>query len=249
MVNTSSATQLLDHCEQFLTRHPKTEKLMNPITTTVTATLIETAVTKKQTDPNLKLLTILLESAHMLAAAEPCRISTKTTARAGAIDKKQSQLRGETALGLFAMAAALTRIEVGVAGVVDILRNMSKVYEHLGMTFSAAACLIHVGEVTLLQDIQTNHHQSKDDDTQEILLLWDLFHALVFAMETGDFVRMQNAVRLLNRCHPAVSVYQDVQVNPQTPTTFGSCNSQILVLQMILNHHSFGMLLDDHSSC
>ncbi|KAF9963055.1 hypothetical protein BGZ65_006209 [Modicella reniformis] len=165
---------------------------------------------KKPADPNLKLVTILLESAHMLAV-QPCGT--------GVAPNKEARLRGETALTLFAMATALTEAEFGhlgavhdsdrMVGVVNVLRSMSKVYKHLGMTFYSAACLIHAGEWTLEQDC--NADNPKDDNAREMLLLWDLFQALLLAMETGDVVRMQRAIQLLNRCHPAALFYKDVQ--------------------------------------
>ncbi|KAI8360510.1 hypothetical protein B0O80DRAFT_205545 [Mortierella sp. GBAus27b] len=232
MVNTNSAAQLLDHCKQFLTTHPKTEKLMNPITTpasaagqtatTTTPSTSATAVAKKPADPNLKLLAILLESAHML----PAGVTTTTSIT------KEDQLRGETSLALFAMAAALTEAEAGVpeatrdsnssndnhrvSHVVNILRSMSRVYRQLVMPFSAAACLIRAGELGLQQQ-QDRQDLCKDlpplppKDDSAMMLLWDLFQALLLAMETGDFVRMQSAIHLLNRCNPASAFYQDVQ--------------------------------------
>ena len=220
-MNTGTVSQLLDRCKRFLETHPKTEKLMSTANSgTNVGGTVEAPTTKKPTDPNLKLLTILLESAHMLTAAQSCGTSAKTSATTIGAITKEARLQGETSLVLFAMAAALSEVDASHSGVVSdnnkivsvvgILRSMSKVYKRLGMSFSAAACLLHAGELTLQQDAHL--FDRSRDDSQVVLLLWDLFQALLLAMETGDFVRMQSAARLLNLCHPAITVYQDVQV-------------------------------------
>ncbi|KAF9364119.1 hypothetical protein BGX34_002436 [Mortierella sp. NVP85] len=219
IVNTGTASQLLDRCKRFLETHPKTEKLMSTANndTNVGGTV---NATKKPADPNLKLLTILLESAHMPMAAQSCGTFAKTSATTNGAITKEARLQGETSLVLFAMAAALSEVDASHSGVVPdnnkmvsvvgILRSMSKVYKRLGMSFSAAACLLRAGELTLQQDVHL--FDRPKDDPQVVLLLWDLFQALLLAMETGDFVRMQSATRLLNLCHPTITVYQDVQV-------------------------------------
>ncbi|KAF9109933.1 hypothetical protein BGX27_006988 [Mortierella sp. AM989] len=199
MVNTGSVSQILDRCRCFLSTHPKTEKLMAaPAPST-----LESLAAKKPTDPNLKLLNILLESASMLVQKNALS-SSKSNQRAVATENR---IQGETALVLLAMGAALTDASGDKAGVLVILRSMAVIYRHLKMSFSAAACLIYASEFALmeegLRDNTTNGNSSQS-------IIWDLFQALLLAMETGDFVRMQTAIRILDSCDETIK-YQDVQ--------------------------------------
>ncbi|KAI8599937.1 hypothetical protein EDD21DRAFT_147340 [Dissophora ornata] len=211
IVSTGTVVQLLDHCHQFLSTHPKTEKMMiaAPAVTPTTSTTDSTvSVAKKAADPNLKLLTILVEGASMLSQSSPAPTPSSST---GSSDNRK--IHGEVALALFAMAAALTRAAAGtsndddtMSGVVVILRNMAAVYKHLRIPYSASACLIRIGELVVATPCAQQDKRPEGDNT---LLSWDLFQALLLAMETGDFVRMQRATELLGRCNAIV--FQDVQ--------------------------------------
>ncbi|KAF9995913.1 hypothetical protein BGZ79_010368 [Entomortierella chlamydospora] len=200
MVNTSSVTQLLDHCRTFLSTHPKTEKLMVVSAPSASG---DTAA-KKPADPNLKLLVIFLESASMLAqknATVPLKSSQKT------IVSTVDRIQGETALACYAMAAVLTEASGDKAGTAAILRSMAVIYRHLRMSYFASACLIRASELVLEE---RGHHGDTGDGKDNQNLVWDLFQALLLAMETGDFVRMQTTISLLNSCCD-MAKYQDVQ--------------------------------------
>jgi hypothetical protein len=127
------------------------------------------------------------------------------------------------------MASALSQAEVetevepereldGQMCVVSIHRRMAAVYRQLGARFSAAASLIRAGEMALA--LMQKRGQSRQVLNQELLdncngadvdALWDLFQALLLAMETGDFVRMQSTMCLLEQCDNW-TLYQDVEV-------------------------------------
>ncbi|KAI1316399.1 hypothetical protein EDD11_010042 [Mortierella claussenii] len=206
MVHTASFIQLLDHCKTFLSGHPKIQKLMTP----VTSAGAPSAAAKKPTDPNLQLVTVLLEAASMLA--QHCTPSSSLLS--SSTINKEERIRAETSLGLLAMAVALT--EASKAGLeatatmvvaepeeksaIMIMRAMSMIYRHLRMKYSAAACLLRIGELSLPGGIgpQDTHSNINNDDTT---LLWDLFQALLLSMETGDLVRMQQAIRWLQICN------------------------------------------------
>ncbi|KAG0360351.1 hypothetical protein BC939DRAFT_526884 [Gamsiella multidivaricata] len=229
LISTGSVPQLLDRCKDFLETHPKTEKLMasssSSSTTTTTTTTVAAAATtasipgsstsstssvptaaKKPTDPNLKLLTVLLEAASMISqhSSRPSLSSTPSTAA------QENRSRAETSLTLFSMALVLRQ---GAGGAKDgntddakvddaaILRSMASVYKHLSMSSSAAACLIRLGELSRPQD---------DKDDKDDRVLWDLFQALLWAMEAGDFVRMQGAIRLV-QSSGRWNQYQDIK--------------------------------------
>ncbi|KAF9985993.1 hypothetical protein BGZ75_002330, partial [Mortierella antarctica] len=146
MVSTGSVSQLLEHCQRFLSTHPKTERLLRSSSTTANAAAAPPAV-KKASDPNLKLLTVLLESASMLQS------STTTTTTT-----KEDRYLAEISLVLFAMALALTgsseedsmettRTQEEEAG---LLRQMALVYNQgLGMSYAAAACFIQAGDIIM----------------------------------------------------------------------------------------------------
>ncbi|KAF8952815.1 hypothetical protein BGZ46_003365 [Entomortierella lignicola] len=199
MVNTTSITQLLDYCKRLISENPKTEKLLvAPVASTS-----EEAAVRKPVDPNLKLFTILFESASMLA--QRCNMSSfKSTQKTLATEDK---IQGETALKCYALAAVLSSASGDNLGTLKILRRMAIVYKHLRMSFFASACLIYAGELVLAEE---SPREYTDNDNDVHSPVWDLFQALLLAMETGDFVRMQTATRLLNNCCE-MEVYQDVE--------------------------------------
>ncbi|KAF9187834.1 hypothetical protein BGZ51_001007 [Haplosporangium sp. Z 767] len=203
MVHTDSTTQLLEHCRQFLSSHPKTEKLMvTPVSGSATSAGVafgSAAPVKKPSDPNLKLITILLESASMLSQSTSGTISTKT---------KEGRALAETCLALLAMAFALTTAskDPQLISAPDILRKMALIYNKgLSSTYEAAACLILAGEIILMPKRAVMNEKQEQGDR----VVWDLFQALLLAMESGDFVRMQRAIHLLSSCD--ISSLQDVQ--------------------------------------
>ncbi|KAG0267170.1 hypothetical protein BG011_008463 [Mortierella polycephala] len=208
MVHTSSTTQLLEHCKQFLSSHTKTEKLMvAPVSGSATPTGAvagSTAPVKKPSDPNLKLITILLESSSMLSQSTSGTISTKT---------KEGRALAETSLALLAMAFALTTAseDPQLISTPDILRKMALIYNKgLGSTYATAACLILAGEIILMpKNAVVNEKQEQGDR-----VVWDLFQALLLAMESGDFVRMQRAIHLLGSCDtsPLLDVQTIVEI-------------------------------------
>ncbi|KAG0201530.1 hypothetical protein BGX28_005674 [Mortierella sp. GBA30] len=205
MVSTTSVTQLLDHCKNFLSTHPKTEKLMfpTPSPSSSSTTNSESPVPKKAADPNLKLLTILLESASMLSQMSPKSSAARTVS-------KSDRVLAEIAVVLFALTMTLTGASeeddhVRRSKETELLRNMATVYNRgLGMNFAAASCLIQAGDIGLT-DLKPETTTEQDRER----ISWDLFQALLLAMETGDFVRMQHAIRLLSYCD--TSSYHDVQ--------------------------------------
>ncbi|KAF9106820.1 hypothetical protein BGX29_008382 [Mortierella sp. GBA35] len=192
MVHTTSASRHLSRCKEYLSTHSKTEKLMStpPLPTQLGTTEGAAAAAKKPADPNLKLLTVLKESASMLSQTSS-GISSATS-----IDE---HVLGETAVTLFAMAAALYEASGDSKGTIDILRKMAVIYNKgLRLTYSAAACLIRSAEIA-----------SSAPDGQVEEGIWDLFQALLLAMETGDFVRMQQAIVMLEGRD--ILAFQDVQ--------------------------------------
>ncbi|CAO3570033.1 unnamed protein product [Mortierella alpina] len=219
-VTTGSAAQVLEHCKRFLSAHPKTEKLLrpSPIPTTAhtsSSATSDTPAVKKASDPNLKLLTVLLESASMLSQSATVHVtavtqSTKLSVRGGATTSNQDRSLAEISLVLYAMALTLTlpneensleRTRTEEAG---LLRQMALVYDQgLGMSYAAAACLIQAGD-SILSIMGLDPAVARESP------LWDGLQALLLAMETGDFVRMQSAIQLLDRCGTAS--YQDVQI-------------------------------------
>ncbi|KAF9935197.1 hypothetical protein FBU30_006282 [Linnemannia zychae] len=203
LCETSSAAQHINRCREYLSTHPKTEKLMSTPTLLATAEPPLTATpTKKPTDPNLKLLTVLRESASMLTQTSSTRISS-TTSKDSTTDNR---ILAETAITLFALAAALSEASEDILGTVNALRNMAKVYQQgLGTCYSAAACLIRSAEIVFSS-------QNKEQITNEQIenATWDVFQALLFAMDTGDFVRMKRAIALLGG--QDILTFQDVQI-------------------------------------
>lgn len=160
------------------------------------------APVKKPADPNLKLLTILRESASMLSQTSSGVISSAR--KDSTID---DHVFGETALTLLAMVAALSEASGDSAGMVDALRSMAAIYHKgLRVTYSAAACLIRSAEMVF--STTSSHEQEKEQQGEEGT--WDLFQALMFAMETGDLVRMQRVIGMLESCD--VLAFQDVKV-------------------------------------
>ncbi|KAF9129682.1 hypothetical protein BGW39_003908 [Mortierella sp. 14UC] len=199
MVHTASAAQHLRRCKEYLTTHSKTEKLMVPPQTTEATPTATPA--KKPSDPNLKLFTILKESASML---------TQTSSKVFSASKDSATIDehvlGETALTLHAMAAALSEAGGDMEGTVDALRSMAVIYHKgLGLTYSAAACLIRSAEIVFSSP--TIGEQGKEQVEEEGI--WDLFQALLLAMETGDFVRMQRTISMLEARD--ITAFQDVQ--------------------------------------
>ncbi|KAF9288922.1 hypothetical protein BGZ68_010331 [Mortierella alpina] len=221
MVSTGSASQLLEHCKRFLSTHSKTEKLLRPspppaaqITSSSSSSAADARAVKKPSDPNLKLLTVLLESASMLSQSSTLNATTanpqtKLSTGARTSTTKEDRYLAEISLVLFAMALALTgpseedSVEIIRTKEAGLLRQMALVYNKgLGMSHAAAACLIQAGD-TILSTAGLDFEKERERS------LWDGFQALLLAMETGDFVRMQSAIGLLDRC--GIALYQDVQ--------------------------------------
>ncbi|KAG0375792.1 hypothetical protein BGX24_008658 [Mortierella sp. AD032] len=206
MAHTASAAQHLRRCKEYLTTHFKTEKLMAPPPPLTAQEANPTAVpAKKPADPNLKLLTILNETASMLTQiSSPSRAIPANNSSTALDDRVLS----ETALTLFAMAAALFEAGDDTQGTVDALRSMAKLYQSSGLrlTYSAAACLIRSAEIVSSSSPSLSDEQDKEHIEK---VTWDLFQALLLAMETGDFVRMQKAIGMLQ--DRDIVSYQDVQ--------------------------------------
>lgn len=160
------------------------------------------APVKKPTDPNLKLLTVLKESASMLS---------QTSSGVHSIGSKESTIDdrflGESTLTLFALVVALSEASGDSKGAIDALRSMAVIYHKgLRLTYSAAACLIRSAEMVF----STNSLDGQEKEQQGEEGTWDLFQALLLAMETGDFVRMQKAIGMLETCD--IMTLQDVKV-------------------------------------
>ncbi|KAF9431421.1 hypothetical protein BGZ76_000326 [Entomortierella beljakovae] len=201
MVGVFSAPEILDHCRHFLSTHPKTEKLM-----VTPAPISEPPVAgKKPADPNLKLLTILSECASLVAQEN----STPSSKQPQKLAMKEKRESGEMALVYLALAAVLTEASGDKPGMAVILRKMAVIYKQLKMKHLASSCLIYAGEIVLSvresdqDNVAVNCKRDQD-------LEWDLFQALLLAMETGDFVRMRIAIGLLSDCCNTTK-YQDVE--------------------------------------
>ncbi|KAG0272235.1 hypothetical protein BGZ95_012022 [Linnemannia exigua] len=210
MVHTASAAQHLRRCKEYLTTHSKTEKLMAPPPPPPTAQEANpiAAPAKKPADPNLKLLTILNETASMLTQNSSSSLSSRVTSANKDSTTIDDRVLSETALTLFAMAVALFEAGEDTQGTVDALRSMAKLYQSGGLrlTYSAAACLIRSAEI-----VSSSSPLSFDEQDKEHIEkgTWDLFQALLLAMETGDFVRMQKAISMLQ--DRDIVSFQDVQ--------------------------------------
>jgi hypothetical protein len=202
MVHTASAVRHLQQCKEYLSTHAKTEKLMAPPPSAPAQPIATEAPVKKPADPNLKLLTVLKESASMLSQTSSGVISP--VSKVSTID---DHVLGETAVTLYSMVAALSEASGDTAGTVDALRSMAVIYHKgLRLTYSAAACLIRSAEIVF--STTTSGEQDKEKQGEEGT--WDLFQALLLAMETGDFVRMQRAIGMLESCDSLT--FQDVKV-------------------------------------
>ncbi|KAF9584855.1 hypothetical protein BGW38_004923 [Lunasporangiospora selenospora] len=207
MVTTSSVTQLTTHCKTILSTNSKTKKLMLPTAPVATPATAASAVPKKPTDPNLKLVTILMECASLAAqlpsavhgAKEPTTgLSSDRLLTLTPIDQELA----ETAVVLFSMGLCLLEAQSegsgnasvgpGADSPVVILRKLAILFRQLRMGYAASACLIRAGEVS-------ESSQGVSDQTSRDRNLWDLMQALVWAMESADFVRMQRVVDLMRR--------------------------------------------------
>ncbi|KAK3830238.1 MAG: hypothetical protein JOS17DRAFT_747340 [Linnemannia elongata] len=202
MVHTTSAAQHLHRCKEYLSTHSKTEKLMAPPPPVPTQPSAAESPAKKPADPNLKLLTILKESASMLS-----QTSSGVHSSASKDSTIDDRFLGETALTLFALVVALSEASRDSAGAIDALRSMAVIYHKgLRLTYSAAACLIRSAEIVF----STNSLGRQEKEQKEEEGTWDLFQALLLAMETGDFVRMQRTIGMLESCD--ILTFQDVKV-------------------------------------
>jgi len=200
MVSMSSVTRLLDHCSKYLTNHSKTEKLMQPPTDASTTTTTTAAPVKKP-DPNLKLLTVLVESASLLAQVTPTTGYLWESSGTGlAIDDRT---HAEVAIVQYALAASLAQASLDWATMLMALRRMARVYQRLGIKYAAAACLFHAGQIFRAHGDEVNRTIQEDG-------LWDLLQALMLALETADFVRMQAVLELLEKCDHGE--FRDIQV-------------------------------------
>ncbi|KAF9151825.1 hypothetical protein BG015_006181 [Linnemannia schmuckeri] len=189
MVHTASAAQHLYRCKEYLSTHSKTEKLMSPPPPPPAQINANEAPAKKPADPNLKLLTVLKESASMLSQTFSGVISSAS--KDSTIDDR---VIGETTLTLFAMVAALSEASEDSTGTIDALRSMAVIYNKgLRLSYSAAACLIRSAEIVF----STSSSGGQDKEQQWEEGTWDLFQALLLAMETADFVRMQKVIVML----------------------------------------------------
>ncbi|KAG0343026.1 hypothetical protein BG000_010163 [Podila horticola] len=135
MVSMSSVARLLDHCSQYLTHHSKTEKLMQPPTTETPTTSSTTAAPAKKPDPNLKLLTVLVESSSLLAQ-EPGTTAGYLWESSGAGLSIDSRTHAEFAIVQSALAVSLSQASLDWDVVLIALRRMARVYQRLGMKSS-----------------------------------------------------------------------------------------------------------------
>lgn len=199
----SSVARLLDHCSQYLTHHSKTEKLMQPPTTETPTTSSTTAALAKKPDPNLKLLTVLVESSSLLAQ-EPGANAGYLWESSGAGLSIDSRTHAEFAIVQSALAVSLSQASLDWDVALIALRRMARVYQRLGMKYAAAACLLHAGQIFRTHRVEMNGMMQGDE------CLWDLLQALMLSLETADFVRMQATLDLLEECnHEEV---RDIQV-------------------------------------
>jgi hypothetical protein len=160
-------------------------------------------VAKKPTDPNLKLLTALLEAASMIVQTGP--VLNGGNVNSNNRGDNEDRILGETALGLFAMAFALTEASEDTQDAIDVLRTMAVIYKAPSLKIPAAAssCLIKAGELCLGRKAEGSEHSRA---------IWDILQALLLAMETGDFVRMQQSIHLLKQIHARTPLgsFQDI---------------------------------------
>ncbi|KAF9306432.1 hypothetical protein BGZ74_005977 [Mortierella antarctica] len=135
MVSMSSVTRLLDHCTHYLSHHSKTEKLMQPPTDTPSVTTTAAATPAKKPDPNLKLLTVLVENSSLLA-----QDSGATTGylweSSGSGLSIHDRTHAEIVIVQSAMAAGLAQASLDWETVLMALRRMTRVYQRLGMKSS-----------------------------------------------------------------------------------------------------------------
>ncbi|KFH72636.1 hypothetical protein MVEG_02925 [Podila verticillata NRRL 6337] len=236
MVSTSSVTRLLDHCSQYLTNHSKTEKLMQPPTVAPSTVTTTTATPVKKSDPNLKLLTVLVESASLLAQAAPSTGYLWESSGTGlTIDDRT---HAEIAIVQNVLAASLAQASLDWATVLMALRRMARVYQRLGMKYAAAACLLHAGQTYRAHGDEVNGTIQED-------ALWDLLQALVLALETADFVRMQAVLGLLEKYDHGE--FRDIQAIMEVSRAVISQDNDFLHnnAALVLNHLS--LLAQDSS--
>ncbi|KAF9425946.1 hypothetical protein BGZ94_007086 [Podila epigama] len=204
-----------------------TDPSASPQPATGATTTTTTPAKKGPTDPNLKLFTVLMESATFLSqgkdttknkdhdylwASKPVTRSTEPWL--------DFQTHAETSIVLWALAFNLAEASLEWATALMTLRNMARVYQRLGIRYAAAACLLRAAEIYQAQ--LRRHKTKKADDNNENEndndiasdasdTLWDLMQALLLAMDTADFVRMQLVLDLLDTFEHGT--YQDIQSN------------------------------------
>ncbi|KAG0056834.1 hypothetical protein BGZ83_003128 [Gryganskiella cystojenkinii] len=206
MINTSSQAQILAHAKAFLSTHSKTEKLMQPPTPAGSE-----LPAKKPADPNLKLLTILLEAASLIA--QPGSMINNNNNNNNN-NKGEDRVLAETALGLLALALNLAEASEDRQGVIDIFRTIAVIYKSssIKVPSGAASSLIRAGELGLDQAVMGAGTIVVDQERHQLCVVWDVFQALLLSIETGDFVRIQQSIRLLRRVHEIVAPsFQDVE--------------------------------------
>ncbi|KAG0087856.1 hypothetical protein BGZ92_006910 [Podila epicladia] len=203
MVSMSSVTRLFDHCTHYLSHHSKTEKLMQSPTDTPAVTTTTAAAPAKKPDPNLKLLTVLVESSSLLAQDFGAS-SGYLWESSGSGLSIHDRTHAEVAIVQSTMAASLAQASSDWETVLMAMRRMTRMYQRLGMKYAAAACLLRAGQIFRTHSLDVNGTIQRDG-------LWDLLQALMLSLETADFVRMQATLDLLEKCDH--EEFRDIQRN------------------------------------
>ncbi|KAG0326161.1 hypothetical protein BG004_003029, partial [Podila humilis] len=103
----------------------------------------------------------------------------------------------EKAVVLEAMAVTLAQAGEEWSIALQSLRNMARIYQRLAMKHAASVCLIHASRLYRSRVSQVFTTCGSDAEEDEVQCLWDMFQALLLALDQGDFVRMQTAMDLL----------------------------------------------------
>ncbi|GJJ72669.1 hypothetical protein EMPS_05027 [Entomortierella parvispora] len=248
MVNTSSQAQTLAHTKTFLSTHSKTEKLMQPPPPPATGP----EVAKKAADPNLKLLTVLLECSSMIIQTGAIVQDGKSNNKR---DGSEDRALGETSLGLLSMALALAEASEDIPGTIDLLRTMAAIFKSptFRMPSSASSCLIKAAELCF-NPLSSSKAADADLAVKHPHTAWDLLQALLFATEAGDFVRMRHSIRLLRRIS-GPGCFQDVDAIVQVAQAvlaqdndFLHCDSAFALEHLLLLVKETGDTLAEESS-
>ena len=112
----------------------------------------------------------------------------------------EDRVLGETALGLLSMAFSLSKASKDIPGTIGLLRTMAVIYKSptFRMPSAASSCMIRASELFCNHTVPSSEGDA-DLATKHPRAIWDLLQGLLLATEAGDFVRMQQSIRLLRR--------------------------------------------------